>query len=217
MLQRRARFLLFSLCFFFFLFLCLCFSLFFSYFLLLFLSLILLSIFFFLFFPSLFSCFLSPFFMFVSSFSFILSSLFFSCFFAPSSFMFFFSFSSSIFLFSPVFLSLYASCLLVVLSSPSSSLPLVFPPSGIYKGGKGREPPYPIQSCQMGRVVGQLPAGLVPFVFSSGGRLWVWIVSGFSVFKRERERGIAGEQSSSAYSMFRGRRRCTMLFKITSS
>jgi len=43
----------------------------------------------------------------------------------------------------------------------------------------------------MGRVVGwplgshpRPPAGLVPYVFLSGGRPWVWVVSAFWVYGR---------------------------------
>lgn len=121
-------------------------------------------------------------------------------------------FLSAFVLFLPCFSLFFCSfCLLVV--------PLfTFWWGDIYKGERGKEPPYPIQSRRKGRVVGQLPAGLVPSIFSSGGRPWVWVVLGFLIYGKETGRRDPVREQSSSFptcSTFRGRSKCTVPFKTT--
>ena len=105
---------------------------------------------------------------------------------------------------------------LVLKQSPLIQNPLLLrsPHSGIYKGKRWREPPYPIQSHRMGRVAGQPPAGLVSSVFFfSLGRLMGMGLIGFG-FLVERERGITGEKISFFPCLCASRgRKSTMSFK----
>ena len=128
-------------------------------------------------------------------------SLFFFVFFShPCLSCFFFSIFSFLLLSSSLVFVYFSLCFSFVFSIPYFFFLSFFSSSctpwwgGCLRGKDGESLPIPVQSRQRGRVAGQPPIELVPFVFHQGGRPWVvWVVSGFWIFVCEREKCAAKE------------------------
>jgi len=133
--------------------------------------------------------------------------------------VFFFLFS---FLFSLLFLY-FALCLFSFSGNSNNSRPPYFfvRPSPVFRGGQGRDHPYPVQSPRMGRVVGR-PLGSCSrgrhraclLAFSPLVGKWVWVVSVLDLWEREGKGRCRGENLLFPCCASRGRR-STMPFKMT--